>query len=396
MIDFKGRYASCRVFADAIEETAEEQIKTFLDCPAFDGAKIRIMPDVHAGAGAVIGFTAPLGDKVIPNVIGVDIGCGVHSVLYGDRAADLVFADFDRLLRLAVPAGFSVRERPYARMESVWNGGIGDGFAEFQEDVDLVSEKTGQDHGRVWKSIGTLGGGNHFIEIGKDDDGNVWLTVHSGSRNFGLKVALHHQKKAIAQMGKQGGLEWLSGDDAEEYLRDMRTAQKFADLNRRCMLDAIGDFMPEPDGHVASVHNFIGDDDVIRKGAISAHYGEKVVIPWNMRDGLIIGRGKGKEDWNNSAPHGAGRVMGRKQAKRTLDADEFFDDMRSAGIWSTCVGPDTLDESPEAYKDHSSVKLALAESVTVERTVRPVYSFKASKHIYDSTGGKDDRQSGAM
>ena len=393
MKEYTGKYASCKVFADTIEETAEEQIKEFLDCPAFEGAQIRIMPDVHAGAGAVIGFTAPVGDKVIPNVIGVDIGCGVLSQAFDAGSLDSVhFSQFDKLVRSQVPSGFAVRETVYPRMKQFFPGDCLGGFVCFQEDVDDICSRLHLDHGRVWRSIGSLGGGNHFIEIGhsEQEPGQYWLTIHSGSRNFGLQIANAYQNMAVEQMGKRGGLEWLTGDDAQSYLRDMRTAQIYASLNRLCILASLG-FVPiRPETMVESVHNFIGDDDIIRKGAISAKAGELVVIPWNMRDGLIIGEGKGNEDWNNSAPHGAGRIMGRKQAKRTLDTGAFLDTMRGAGVWSTCVGDDTLDESPDAYKDHGSVLAALADSVAVTHTVRPVYSFKASKAIYGVTLGVDD------
>jgi RNA-splicing ligase RtcB len=380
------------VYAEALEATAEAQIQRFLDCPAFEGSTIRIMPDVHAGAGAVIGFTATVTDRVVPNVIGVDIGCGVQA---HPLARPVVHFDaFDALVRESVPCGFAVHDgydATDARMvglafqDCARAGLIGRDPGELPEwvaEVSALAEHVGVKPARVWPSLGTLGGGNHFVEIGQEPSGQQWLVVHSGSRNLGLRVAVYHQRKAQETRGEWGDLAWLEGDGAAAYLRDMRLAQEYAAVNRALMLARIvplGTF--DAAELVTSVHNYIGADGVVRKGAISAKAGERVIIPWNMRDGIVIGTGLGAADWNNSAPHGAGRVMGRKQAKRELDAGAFVESMRAAGVWTSSANAETLDEAPEAYKRPADILAQLGPTVTVETTLRPVYNFKASKPV---------------
>jgi RNA-splicing ligase RtcB len=381
MLEFSGKYASCKVMIDSVEETAIKQIRAFLDCPAFEGAKIRIMPDVHAGAGAVIGFTSSLTDKIIPNVVGVDIGCGIASINLGVREVD--FAAFDAFVRANVPRHRATRrERGHHRL-----GGfsIHEKLPDLENDdflssVHDVSNRTDQHQDRVLRSLGTLGGGNHFIELGQDEVGATWLTVHTGSRNFGLRVATWHQDVAVKACGEMGGLEWLEGDAATTYRCHMMVAQSYAALNREIIFQRLVEgFFAVPLGEapmVESIHNYIDfRDRTIRKGAIAAHAGQQVVIPWNMRDGLIIGVGKGAADWNESAPHGAGRVMGRGQAKRTLKVEDFTATM--AGVWSSCVGTKTLDEAPMVYKDHDAIEAALGDTVEILHHVKPVYNFKA-------------------
>ena len=386
MLEYQGAATSCKVFTDSIEAEAVQQIYGFLNCPAFEGSQIRIMPDVHAGAGAVIGFTANLTDKVIPNVIGVDLGCGV--LAYRLENPIMYFQQFDKYLRANVPSGFSLRETEYPGIKPLFlthfGGPHGIRAAEwetFQKDVNTLAVKIGAETGKVWRALGTLGGGNHFIEVDRDEEGrHLWLVIHSGSRNFGLRVATYHQKKAEARMGPRGGLAWLEGEEAQEYLQDMRLAQTYAKLNRLIMLEAlVGLVTYSHDTVVESVHNFIGDDNVIRKGAISAKAGERVIIPWNMRDGLVLGVGKGNSDWNNSAPHGAGRKMGRGAAKRTLSLEDFEQTMKDAGVWSSCIGKETLDEAPAAYKDCGEVEACLGDTVEVTARLKPVYNFKAGK-----------------
>ena len=367
MLEYTGEYASCKVLIDDIEETAVQQIYSFLNCPAFEGAQIRIMPDVHAGAGAVVGFTSTLTDKLIPNVVGVDIGCGVRSVCLG-KVENLSrrLPALDEFVRKEIPFGFGIHSTKQYR-------------GPHDHEYEAVAEATEQDSTRVLKSIRTLGGGNHFIEVGKDEAGEYWLTVHTGSRNFGLKIANYHQQKAVRTVGKGHGLEWLEGEAALLYLEHMKVAQQFAKENRYMIIDKImyGFFEIEsPYWDIDSVHNYIDfADNMIRKGAISAHDQEMLVIPWNMRDGLIIGRGKGSTDWNLSAPHGAGRVMARGQAKRSLRVEDFEKQME--GIWTSCVSKNTLDESPAVYKDPATVKEAIADTVEIIHVVKPVYSFKA-------------------
>lgn len=376
-MDFKGKYASCEVMIDEIDQTAVQQIYGFLNCEVFEGAQIRIMPDVHAGIGSVIGFTATLGSKIIPNVVGVDIGCGIASYCLGAMAWSDFFAAFDRHVRESVPCGFAVHD---ARQK-------------FPRQADplltriaAVARETEQDEARVLRSLGTLGGGNHFIELGKDDNRRVWLTIHTGSRNFGLKIAEYHQGKASRSPGKGDVLAYLEGEEAERYLDHMKVAQEYALFNRVLIARAlVGFFMEEARDNwermqiekVESIHNYIDfGDRIIRKGAIAAHEGQRVVIPWNMRDGLIIGRGKGNANWNWSAPHGAGRVMSRGAARKKLDVADFEKTME--GIWTTCVGKATLDEAPMVYKDAETIRQAIGDTVDVELTVKPLYNFKAS------------------
>jgi len=382
-LEYRGQYASCRIFTDTLDPTTVQQVYGFLNSPAFEGQPIRIMPDVHAGKGAVVGFTAPLGDKVIPNVIGVDIGCGVSAMpLTGISKGMIDFKDFDTYLRANVPSGFKVRTDVFKNLPLLFKRQVNDRlpWEEFKTSVTALAEKVGDDPVRTWLSCGTLGGGNHFIEIGRDDDTHeLWLVVHSGSRHFGLGIAEYHQKVATARMGPRGGLAWIEGEDAQAYLKDMRIAQRFAMLNRVVMLDTLANYFDVPfTHHVTSVHNFIGDDNVIRKGAISAKADEKVVIPWNMRDGMVMGQGLGNADWNNSAPHGAGRKMGRGEAKRKLSLDDFRETMDKAKVWSSCVGRDTLDEAPDAYKAVEDITSFLADTVKVTATLKPIYNFKAS------------------
>jgi len=382
-----GAHTSCKVFHPEPEQEAVKQIYATLNCEAFKGLPIRYMPDLHAGAGAVIGFTCPVGDKVIPNVIGVDIGCGVAAMQMAGLKLETWddFDTFDQYVWEHIPAGFKNHQRPYKGLRKVFLQHMGheSHWERFVSDVEALAPKVETNKDQVWASCGSLGGGNHFIEVGVDGDEAPWVVVHSGSRNFGLKVAVHHQKKAVANMGKRGGLEWLEGAEAQEYLRDMRVAQQFAQLSRLVMLEILlgawGSSWDTRGDHplVTSVHNFIGDDDIVRKGAISAHDGEQVVIPWNMRDGMILGRGKGNPDWNNSAPHGAGRLMGRGEAKRTLDMDEFRATMTK--VWSSCIDQSTLDEAPMAYKPFEEIIEYIDPAIEVVAQLRPVYNFKACK-----------------
>jgi RNA-splicing ligase RtcB len=380
MKTFTGKYASCYVFVDDLEETAKVQIEAFLDCPAFEGAKIRVMPDVHAGAGAVIGFTSTLTPMIIPNVVGVDINCGVYSykfVLNKDLGRLL---DLDNHIRKVVPFGFNVHENAEENLKDV----PAEDIALFEKVAEATYQKN---RDRVIKSLGTLGGGNHFIELGEGEKGGeYWLTIHSGSRNFGLQIAGFHQNLALTRVGNQKGLEWLTGDDSQTYFDHVVVAEKFADHNRRLMAKRILQHfdlgLDEVEETVKSVHNYIDfEEGVIRKGAISAKEGEPVIIPWNMRDGLIIGRGKGNSEWNYSAPHGAGRVMGRNDAHKRLDLADFQEDMKY--VWSSCVSEETLDESPRVYKNPSTILSVLSESVEVVHTIKPIYNFKADEKKRD-------------
>lgn len=392
-LTFKGTQTSAKVFTGHVEKAAEDQIHKFLDCPAFADAKIRIMPDVHAGSGAVIGFTCPVSDKIIPNVIGVDIGCGVLTAQTDQFEGHLNpegFGRFDAQLRHLVPSGFAHQQAINTSIEKLYLGMIeqhhGFDYQNFVAAVERIAPKIHQDVDQIWKQIGTLGGGNHFIEIDvATADGPhppTFLTIHTGSRNFGLRIADYHQKKAqdiMAGGDRKNELAWLEGDDALEYLADMRIAQTFARLNRLVIMNELTGqgLLRSPSQIIESVHNYIDDDNIIRKGAVSAKKDQLVVIPWNMRDGLIIGTGKGNEDWNCSAPHGAGRTMSRNQAKRTLSVDDFRKSMSS--VWSSCIGENTLDEAPDAYKPRDQIMSLIADAVDVQVVARPVYNFKAAE-----------------
>ena len=351
--------ADVKVFARIIEKEAVQQIETISALPAFDGAKIRIMPDAHAGAGCVIGFTATLGGKVVPDLVGVDIGCGMLAVrVRDDTVSD--WAEFDRRVKELVPSGFSVHEKETCDVSQL-------GLLCFDElrNVD-----------RLNRSMGTLGGGNHFIEVDSSADG-FYLVIHTGSRNLGLQVAIIYQKKAdeTCRDDVPDDLKYLEGGLAEAYLHDMRICQRWAESNREAIAGRLVHGGLSRAEFFHTVHNYIGDDGIIRKGAVDASLSKKVLIPLNMRDGAVIGRGKGNADWNNSAPHGAGRVMSRGEARKSLDLDEYVSQMR--GVYTSTANLGTIDEAPMAYKPAQAIIDSLAPTVEVEERLVPVYNFKA-------------------
>ncbi|NPV39196.1 RNA-2',3'-PO4:RNA-5'-OH ligase [Brevinematales bacterium NS] len=377
----RGQFTDAEVLIRDIDDATREQIKTLVDCPAFEGQKIVIMPDCHSGKGSVIGFTMKLGDLVIPNIIGVDIGCGIE--LYRLDTESIDFEKFDRYIRRAIPSGFERHTRP------ILTGRYEEGYytRDLEAKIEKISRKIGIDPAVAFCSLGTLGGGNHFIEIDRDEKGRYWLSLHSGSRHFGLQIASYHQKRAKQWVAshekgwKYRELEYLPlSQGGEEYLEDMKVAQKYAEVNRRAMARLILEefFSQNIDDTetIKSVHNYIDfDDGIIRKGAIRAHSGERLVIPLNMRDGVIIGRGKGRKDWNLSAPHGAGRRLSRHQAKKQLSLEEFRKTME--GVWSSTISIHTIDEAPMAYKPSKLILELLPENVEIEEVVKPVYNFKA-------------------
>jgi len=378
MITLNGKYNHARIMIDHVDATTQSQIINFLNHPAFAKAPIVIMPDVHAGKGAVIGFTMPLREHIIPAVVGVDIGCGVYTYNLGQ--IKVKFEELDQFIRNHIPSGHSVRTPDNALITMV--------DKQLISKVEEVCSSIGEDLERTLWSFGTLGGGNHYIELNEDHDKNIWLSIHSGSRHFGLAVAMFHQKKAKELMLKMfhgasayNGLEFLPMDmGGEAYMQDMRVAQEFAHTNRECMakviMERFFDQWLESVESIESVHNYIGTDNIIRKGAISAMEGERLIIPLNMRDGAIIGTGKGSSKWNYSAPHGAGRNFSRKKAKEKFTIEQFKEEMK--GIWTSCVKVKTLDESPMAYKDASDILDNIDETVTVTDIITPVYNFKAS------------------
>lgn len=405
MIEIKGDYNVAKVYSNIVEESAYEQIVQLCSQPFVKDCKIRIMPDVHSGAGCVIGFTANLGEMVIPNIVGVDIGCGMLTVELGK--VDIDFERLDNTIIEYVPSGKRTHEGRLVR------------FPELQT---LNCYRSLKDTKRLERSIGTLGGGNHFIEVDIDEDDNKYLVIHSGSRNLGKQVAeiyqnlaydilcgkdklFDAQKKLIQDYKAQGRrseiqgaikelkksfqkkttdvpkpLCYLTGEYRQQYLDDMRICQKFAVINRETMANIIlgkmfgktlDDFK-----YFQTIHNYIDlESNIVRKGAVSAKNGEKLLIPINMRDGSLICIGKGNEDWNCSAPHGAGRLMSRKKAHESLSLDEFENEMKD--IYTSCVTDSTLDESPMAYKPIEEIVSQITPTAKIIKQIKPVYNFKA-------------------
>lgn len=407
MLELRGRYNTAKVFTDNIEQEAISQIVELLNQDAFRDCRVRVMPDTHAGKGCVIGFTANLGNKGIPNLVGVDIGCGMIAVKLGDIQID--FEDLDKFIRNNIPHGNKVNKKMQTRLSK-----------DFHDSVVEISKKTKSDPKRNLLSIGSLGGGNHFIEINQDRNDDKWLVIHSGSRNFGHKIATYHQKRAIDYCDRQVKyfkeeknkkivllkeanreeeiqrvleeiaplierynlpkyLCFLEDSRLHEYLNDMKTAQEFANLNRRAMAIKILSFLDlniDELEHFQTIHNYIDFDDmIVRKGAISASKDEKVLIPINMRDGSIIAIGKGNDDWNNSAPHGAGRLMSRSKAKEVISLGEYKETMKK--VWSTSVKESTLDEAPMAYKPMDEIIENIKDTVEIVDIIRPLYNFKS-------------------
>jgi len=383
------------IHAGIVEDTAKAQIDIMAKHPSFWG-KIAIMPDVHAGKGCVVGFTGKFRKSVIPSVVGVDIGCGV--VTYRLKSTEIDFVWLDRVIREIIPLGFGSRPKHKAIT------GIEDVFTYEAKTVIDICDRAGKllvdlnlekDMHKPHIQMGTLGGGNHFIEIEKGVDGQLYLTIHTGSRNFGLKIANYHQKKAKLLMEEMNihvpeDMEYLPmSSGGNEYIKDMKLAQEYAHYNRIAILKAILQRLNEEydfERLIESVHNYISDrDGVIRKGAISAHKTERLVIPLNMGAGIVLGIGKGNEDYNNSAPHGAGRLYGRKDLMRKLASGTFhsMDDYRNAmtGIYTTSVTEKTFDESPFAYKSYESLMPHLTETVEIIEVIKPVYNLKASEEI---------------
>jgi len=384
MITYKGKYNSANVMLDEVEETTEKQIRGFLEHPAFSHTYIAIMPDCHAGAGAVIGYTAKMNEYVIPNVCGVDISCGMFCCKIDKKAFSFesqnphfVLKRLDEFIKKRIPSGFARRREPPV---SKYDDKI--------IEIIQLANKLELDVYDVLCQLGTLGGGNHFIEVNRDPEDNYWLVIHSGSRNFGLKIATYYQDRAKELMKKMfiekeeyKNLEFLPLDmGGNEYIEAMKIAQGFASSNRKLMAKMIleGVFSLDMDKveQIESVHNYINfEDNIVRKGAISAQKGERVVIPFNMRDGVAVGVGKGNSKWNYSAPHGAGRILSRKKAKEMLTMEQYNSEME--GIYTSCISKDTLDESPMAYKDKDLIINAIAETVDIEFLMKPVYNFKA-------------------
>lgn len=392
-----------KIFTEKIDDIALEQINELLEQEAFKNSKVRIMPDVHAGKGCVIGFTGDLGDKVIPNIVGVDIGCGLYCANLGK--IDIDYEKLDKFINDNIPSGMNVNDKVIAEFDI----------------KQLYCYDELKHYSWIEKSVGSLGGGNHFIEIDIDDEGNKYLVIHTGSRNLGSQVAELYQDladkiinhgyidyinkkqeviKTYKELGKQKEIQstlnelqkefekdkniipkdlaYLEGEERDKYLHDMKLCQEFAILNRKTIANTIAEYMGfNINDSFESVHNYISfEDNIVRKGAISAKKGEKLIIPINMKDGCILGYGKGNEDWNNSAPHGAGRIMSRRQAKERISMEDYKKSMEN--IYTTSVNEFTIDEAPFVYKTLDEILNHIGDTVEVERVIKPVYNFKAN------------------
>jgi len=379
MLEIQGKYNKALLMTDYPEEKALSQVYELLEMPYTQGAQIRYMADMHAGAGCTVGYTQTMNDYIIPNFVGVDIGCGIYAYNLGKINVD--FAKLDAFIKKNIPVGFSVRSASCVLLSKFKKTNS------LIDNIEKIVSKLGLEKLHVLKSLGTLGGGNHFIELDKDPDENIWLVIHSGSRNFGLQVCNYHQKRAADFVSKalitgiQRGMEYLPIEmGGQEYLDDMKVAQLYADANRELMARIIceGFFNIElPEDRILSIHNYINfDDNIIRKGAIQANKDQRCVIPFNMRDGIAVCVGKGNKKWNNSAPHGAGRIMSRSKAKEQISLEDYEKTMQ--GVYSTCINKSTIDESPFAYKNFNLVISEMSETVDVQFVMKPIYNLKSA------------------
>lgn len=398
MIELKGKYNEAKIFTDIVDEASISQVLLLLNQEFVSDSKIRLMPDIHAGAGCTIGTTMNITDKIVPNLVGVDIGCGMEVIEVKEKHIEL--EKLDKLIYEKIPSGFNIREKSHR----------------YFKDINLEELYCYKkiDKRRAEKSLGTLGGGNHFIEANKDDEGNIYIVVHSGSRHLGLEVANYYQEEGYKELngsaqkdidalimdlkaqGKQKEIQksiaalkntkrtnipkqlaYVSDGLFIQYIHDMKIIQKYAELNRQAMMDEIVKGMKL---HIVdqftTIHNYIDTEAMIlRKGAVSAKKGEKLLIPINMRDGSLICIGKGNDEWNQSAPHGAGRLMSRSAAKSSFTVSEFKKQME--GIYTTSVNRDTLDECPMAYKGMDDIVGNIDDTVEIDRIIKPIYNFKA-------------------
>ena len=398
MIQIKGKYNEAKIFTDIVDSTSIAQVQELCNQEFTAGSRIRLMPDIHAGAGCTIGTTMTIADKVVPNLVGVDIGCGMETTRIREDHIEL--QKLDKLIYEKIPSGFSIRDKAHRYLSQI---DLGELYC--IQHVDRL---------RAEKSIGTLGGGNHFIEVDKDDAGNLYLVVHSGSRHLGVEVASYYQEAGykilnrtddasiealIAQMKAEGrgkeiqkelkkrknlkqtnipkALAYVSGELFDQYIHDMKIVQQFAMLNRQAMVDEIVKGMKlHVEEQFTTIHNYIDTENMIlRKGAVSAKAGEQLLIPINMRDGSLLCVGKGNEDWNCSAPHGAGRLMSRAMAKQSSTVSAFKKQM--AEIYTTSVSKATLDECPMAYKGMEDILGNIGPTAEVTKIIRPIYNFKA-------------------
>ncbi|MDA8226255.1 MAG: RtcB family protein [Desulfitobacterium hafniense] len=400
MLEIKGKYNIAKVYTHTLEEGAAAQIETLCNQEFVKESKIRIMPDVHAGAGCTIGTTMTITDKVVPNLVGVDIGCGMETISISNKRLEL--QKLDKLIYENIPSGFEVRKKPHR----------------YNEQIALTQLRClkAVQLDRAEKSIGTLGGGNHFIEVNKDEEGSLYVVVHSGSRHLGLEVAKYYQEAGFKQLNRNDKpdmealiaryksegrdkeiqnalkefknqvltdipfpLAYVTGSLFEDYIHDMKIVQQFAELNRKAMIAEIVKGMKlEVVEQFTTTHNYIDTDTMIlRKGAVSAKKGESILIPINMRDGSLICVGKGNEDWNCSAPHGAGRLMSRTKAKQSFTVSEFKKQMKD--VYTTSVNKETLDECPMAYKNMDDIINNIGPTADIVKIIKPIYNFKAGE-----------------
>ena len=400
MLEIKGKYNTAKIFTDVVDQASIAQVLQLCNQEFTEGSKIRLMPDIHAGSGCTIGTTMTIADKIVPNLVGVDIGCGMEVIRIKEKHIEL--QKLDKLIYEKIPSGFQIREKKHRYFNEI--------------DLEKLYCFKEIDELRAEKSLGTLGGGNHFIEVDKDEEGNIYIVIHSGSRHLGLEVARYYQGEGykilngsakedvnalIAELKAKGkekeiqksiaalkntkrtsipkDLAYVEGELFQQYIHDMKIVQEFAKLNRKAMMNEIIKGMKlHVEEQFTTIHNYIDTETMIlRKGAVSAKKGEKILIPMNMRDGSLICIGKGNEDWNQSAPHGAGRLMSRSEARESFTVSEFKKQMKD--IYTTAVSHSTLDECPMAYKKMEDIVDNIGETADIINVIKPIYNFKAGE-----------------
>ena len=355
----------------SVDDYAIAQIKNLCDNPAFSGCKIRVMPDVHPGKVGTIGFTSTLGEQILPNVIGIDIGCGMTLAKIKGKIKE--FQKLDTVIRENIPSGFSVRPKTH-------HNALDFDFSSLYCYKHIQEKK-------ALLSLGTLGGGNHFIEVDQDEDKNSHLVIHSGSRHLGFEVTEYYLREGQRLLKEQGieipyELTYLTGELMQQYLHDLAIVQDFATRNREIMIAEICKGMKwKIQDTYSCIHNYVDfntNTPILRKGAISAKAGEPVIIPFNMRDGIILGSGLGNDEWNQSAPHGAGRILKREDVRKSYTVSTYKKEMK--GIYSTCINKDTLDEAPFAYRRIEEIIDVIGTTVKADKIIKPIYNFKSGKN----------------
>lgn len=363
-----GAYSTAKIFTDNVEDYAIAQIQMICDNEAAKASKICIMPDVHPGKVGPVGLTMTVGERIMPNLIGVDIGCGMSMVQIKEKRME--FQKLDKVMREEVPSGSSIRKKPHAMSEAF-------DFSKLRCSKHVNEQK-------AMLSLGTLGGGNHFLEADKDEDGKMYVVVHSGSRHLGVEVTEHYLREGQKELKAKGlqvpyELTWLEGALKEDYLHDLFVVQEYAALNRKIILHQLVKSMKwKVVDEKSCIHNYVTEDAgalMLRKGAISAKDNQDVIIPINMRDGILLGKGLGNREWNCSAPHGSGRIVKRSDVAGEHTVSGFKKAME--GIYCSCISKDTLDEAPMAYRGIEEIRTAIQDTVDVEKIIRPVYNFKA-------------------